>query len=148
MALLARIVPPASKAAGTDLGAGVVVLDVDATIVVAHSEKEQAAATFKKTFGFHPLGVSCDNTQELLSVMLRPGNAGANTAADHIDVLGAAIAQIPRRYRRRLLIRSDGAGASHDLLDWLTDQNRVRGRNVEYSIGFPITGRYQMACVS
>lgn len=64
MALLARIVPPASKAAGTDLGAGVVVLDVDATIVVAHSEKEQAAATFKKTFGFHPLGVWCDNTQE------------------------------------------------------------------------------------
>lgn len=136
---------PASKAAGTDLGAGVVVLDVDATIVVAHSEKEQAAATFKKTFGFHPLGVWCDNTQELLSVMLRPGNAGANTAADHIDVLGAAIAQIPRRYRRRLLIRSDGAGASHDLLDWLTDQNRVRGRNVEYSIGFPITEKLREA---
>lgn len=80
--------------------------------------------------------------------MLGPGNAGASTAADHIDVLGAAIAQIPRRYRRRSLIRSDGAGASHDLLDWLTDQNRVRGRNVEYSIGLPISGRYQMVCVS
>ncbi|WP_298891763.1 transposase, partial [uncultured Serinicoccus sp.] len=54
---------PASKVAGTDLGA-TVVLDVDATIVIAHSEKEQAAPTFKRTFGFHPLGVWCDNTSE------------------------------------------------------------------------------------
>ena len=47
---------PASRVAGTDLGS-TVVLDVDATIVIAHSEKEQAAPTFKRTFGFHPLGV-------------------------------------------------------------------------------------------
>src|SRR5687768_274159 len=61
---------PASKVAGTDL-AEIVVLDVDATLVSAHSEKEQAAATFKGGFGFHPLGVWCDNTTELLAVTLR-----------------------------------------------------------------------------
>jgi hypothetical protein len=67
---------PASQAAGVELG-DVVVLDVDATLVTAHSEKEQARATFKAGFGFHPLGVWCDNTQELLAVTLRPGNAGS-----------------------------------------------------------------------
>jgi hypothetical protein len=130
---------PASKVAGTDLGKNVVVLDVDATIVVAHSEKENASATFKKTFGFHPLGVWCDNTTEFLAGMLRTGKAGSNTAADHIEVLGQAIAQVPAAQRKHLLIRSDGAGASHDLVDWLTDQNKIRGRRVEYSVGYPIT---------
>ncbi|WP_353358113.1 transposase, partial [Intrasporangium sp. DVR] len=85
---------PASKVAGSDLGE-VVVLDVDATIVVAHSEKENASPTFKRTFGFHPLGVWCDNTQEFLAALLRPGRAGSNTAADHITVLAQAIAQVP-----------------------------------------------------
>ncbi len=135
---------PASKVADSDLGE-VVVLDVDATIVVAHSDKEDAAPTFKGTFGFHPLGVWCDNTTELLVARLRAGNAGANTAADHIEVLGAAIAQIPRTHRKHLLIRADGAGASHELLDWLTDQNQVRGRHVDYSIGYPVTDKVRQA---
>jgi hypothetical protein len=126
---------PASKAAGVDLGE-VVVLDVDATLVAAHSEKEHAAATFKGGFGFHPLGVWCDNTQELLAVTLRPGNAGSNHAGDHIDVLTRAIAQVPATRRRRLLVRADGAGATHELLDWLTAQGQVRGRRLEYSVGF------------
>jgi hypothetical protein len=130
---------PASKAPGADLGNNVVVLDVDATIVVAHSEKENASATFKKTFGFHPLGVWCDNTEEFLAGMLRTGKAGSNTAADHIAVLSDAISQVPAKHRRHLLIRSDGAGASHQLLDWLTEQNQIRGRRVEYSVGFSIT---------
>jgi Transposase DDE domain group 1 len=125
----------------------VVVLDVDATIVVAPSDKEDAAPTFKGTFGFHPLGVWCDNTTELLVARLRAGNAGANTAADHIEVLGAAIAQIPRTHRKQLLIRADGAGASHELLDWLTDQNQVRGRHVHYSIGYPVTDKVRPAIV-
>lgn len=129
---------PASRAAGTDLGKDMVVLDVDATIVVAHSEKEQASPTFKKTFGFHPIGVWCDNTEEFLAGMLRTGNAGSNTAADHIAVLTEAISQVPAAHRRRLLVRSDGAGASHRLLDWLTEQGRVRGRSLEYSVGFAI----------
>ena len=127
---------PASKVAGMDLGA-TVVLDVDATLITAHSEKEQAAATFKHGFGFHPIGVWCDNTHELLAIMLRPGNAGSNHAEDHIDVLTRAITQIPKAHRNHLLVRADGAGATHQLLDWLTAQGHVRGRRVEYSIGFP-----------
>ncbi len=107
---------PASKVAETDLGV-TGVLGVDATIVLAHSEKEQATPTFKRTFGFHPSGVWCDNTSEFLAAKLRTGRAGSNTAADHIEVLAAAIAQVPAVHRKDLLVRSDGAGASHDLLD-------------------------------
>lgn len=135
---------PASKVAGTDLG-NTIVLDVDATIVVAHSEKENASPTFKKTFGFHPLGVWCDNTSEFLAAQLRTGKAGSNTAADHIRVLGEAIAQVPAAHRKDLLIRSDGAGASHDLLDWLTEQGQIRGRRVEYSVGFAVTEKIREA---
>ena len=135
---------PASTVAGTRLPADLVVLDVDATIVIAHSEKEQATRTFKKTFGYHPIGVWCDNTGELLAARLRPGNAGSNTTIDHKNVLKAAIAQVPAAHRRRLLVRSDGAGASHGLLDWLTGLNTAithgrRGRSVEYSVGFAVT---------
>jgi len=122
-----------------------VVLDVDATIVIAHSEKENAAATFKRTFGFHPLGVWCDNTSEFLAAKLRSGNAGSNTTADHIEVLTEAIAQIPGTHRKKLLIRSDGAGASHGLLDWLHAQGQVRGRSVEYSVGFAVTEKLRDA---
>ena len=128
--------PPASKVAGIDLGE-VVVLDVDATLVTSYSEKEQAAATFKGGFGFHPIGVWCDNTTELLAISLRPGNAGSNHAGDHIDVLRRAIAQIPASHRRHLLVRADGAGATHELLDWLTGPAQVRGCRLEYSVGFP-----------
>lgn len=135
---------PASRVAGTDLG-DVVVLDVDATVVIAHSEKENAAPTFKRTFGYHPLGVWCDNTTEFLAAKLRAGNAGSNTATDHIEVLADAITQIPAAHRKKLLIRSDGAGASHDLLDWLTAQGKIRGRSVEYSVGFAITEKIRDA---
>jgi hypothetical protein len=135
---------PASKVTDTDLGE-VIVLDVDATLVTAHSAKEDAAATFKGGFGYHPVGVWCDNTQELLAVTLRPGNAGSNTAADHIEILGQAIAQVPACYRKRLLVRADGAGASHALLDWLTGHNQVRGRTVEYSVGFAVTEKAREA---
>ena len=93
-------------------GRPVLVIDEDATIVVAHSEKEQAAATFKHSFGFHPVLAFCDNTDEALAGMLRPGNAGANTAADHIAVLDQALAQIPDEFRHGypILVRADGAG--------------------------------------
>ena len=103
---------------------------MDATLVTAHSEKESAAATFKGGFGYLPLGVWCVNTGELLAVSLRPGNAGSNTTTDHIEVLSAAIGQVPAAHRKRLLVRADGAGASHGLLDWLTAQNLVRGRDL------------------
>jgi Transposase DDE domain group 1 len=80
-ALLGRV--PAARAAGREVGEQVVVLDVDSTIVLAHSDKDGAAPTYKETYGFHPILVTCDNTGELLALKLRPGNAGANTAADH-----------------------------------------------------------------
>jgi hypothetical protein len=120
---------PASAVAGSDLGS-TVVIDVDATLVTAHSEKEQAAANFKGGFGFHPLGAWCDNTGEMLAVQLRPGNSNANHAGDHISVLTDAIGQVPAPYRRRLLVRADTAGATHELLDWLHEQGHVRGRSV------------------
>ena len=135
---------PASKVADTDLG-DVVVLDVDATLVTTHSEKEGSASTFKKGFGYHPLGVWCDNSQESLALMLRPGNAGSNTSADHIAVLDAAMAQVPTKRRKNLLIRADGAGASHALLEWLTELNTKRGRTVEYSVGFAVTDKVRDA---
>ncbi|MFC4110917.1 IS1380 family transposase [Micromonospora zhanjiangensis] len=129
---------PAARAAGRDIGAGVVVLDVDATLLAAHSEKEGADKTYKRTFGFHPLLVTCDNTGEMLAIQLRPGNAGANTAADHLHVLGEAFAQVPAAHRRHLLVRADSAGATHAVLDWLTAQDVKRGRTIEYSIGWSI----------
>ncbi len=77
--------------------------------------------------------------------MLRSGKAGSNTAADHISVLADAIGQVPAVHRTKLLVRSDGAGASHDLLDWFTEQGKVRGRSVEYSVGFAITEKLREA---
>ncbi|WP_433528359.1 IS1380 family transposase [Micromonospora sp. CA-263727] len=129
--------PPAARAAGRDIGDGVVVLDVDSTILIAHSDKDGAAATYKHTYGFHPILVTCDNTSELLALTLRPGNAGANTAADHLAVLADAIAQIPAAHRRNLLIRGDSAAGTHVVLDWLTALN-TRRRTVEYSIGWSV----------
>ena len=67
--------------------------------------------------------------------MLRTGRAGSNTAADHIAVLAEAISQVPAAHRRQILIRCDGAGASHDLVGWLHEQGKVRGRTLEYSVG-------------
>jgi hypothetical protein len=65
---------------------GWIVIDLDATIITAASKKAGAAGTFKKTFGFHPLAAWCANTTESLAMLLRPGNAGANTVADHLTV--------------------------------------------------------------
>jgi hypothetical protein len=114
-------------------------VDIDATIVLAHSEKEQAAATWKKTFGFHPLAAFADHgaagTGEALGIMLRPGNAGSNTASEHIEVARLALAQIPRRLRRRVLIRTDSGGGTHEFLAWLTSP----GRRLHYSVGMTIT---------
>src|SRR5580692_12361783 len=98
---------------------GWVVIDMDATLVTARSDKEGAAPTWKKGYGFHPLGAWCANTRECLAMKLRPGNAGSNTFTDHKEVLAAAIRQVPARFRARMLVRIDGAGASHDLIGHL-----------------------------
>jgi len=138
---------PAARAAGRDIGDGVVVLDVDSTIVIAHSDKDGAAATYKHTFGFHPILVSCDNTKEMLAIKLRPGNAGANTAADHVEVLSAAFTQVPAAHRGHLLVRGDSAAATHKVIDWLTEQGKRRGRRVEYSMGWAI-GEAERAAIT
>ena len=132
-------IPPA-RAAGRDLGE-VIVVRLDATIVVAHSDKQQARGTFKGTYGLHPLTAWCDNTGESLAVMLRPGNAGSNTAADHIALVDAAIAQIPARYRRKMLITCDGAGSTHALVNHITALNARPGCQVHFSVGLDFDER-------
>jgi len=114
-----------------------VVVDVDATLVTAHSEKENAKPTFKKGFGFHPLCAFLDHgaagTGEPLAIALRPGNAGSNTAADHITVISQALRQLPGgRAGKSVLVRIDGAGSTHKVIDWLT------GRRLAYSVGFTL----------
>ena len=117
---------------------GWLVIDLDATLITAHSDKEGAAPTFKKGYGFHPLGAWLANTAESLAMLLRPGNAGSNTFADHAAVLAAAIRQIPSRMRSRLLVRVDGAGASHELITHLLSLSS-RCRTVLFSCGWMIT---------
>jgi hypothetical protein len=135
---------PPSKVADVDLGK-TVVIRMDATIQIAHSDKEGAAGTFKGTYGHHPLCAWCDNTGEALALLLRPGNAGSNTAADHITVLSEAIAQIPDPQRRDLLITVDGAGATLDLIRHISALNTVHGRRVHYSVGFDLDHRARTA---
>ena len=115
------------------------VVDIDATLVTSHSDKEQARPTFKRGFGHHPLWALADHGQdgtgEPLAVLLRPGNAGSNTAADHITVPRDALRQLPghrsgRRRGRKVPVRIDGAGATHQVLDWLTNQR------LSYSVGY------------
>lgn len=97
------------------------VIDLDAILLDAHSEKECAATTFKKGFGFHPLLAFADHgaggTGEPLAELLRAGNAGANSAADHKQVLAAALAQLPfqpgYRIGRKVLVRTDSGGGTH-----------------------------------
>jgi hypothetical protein len=117
---------------------GWIVIDIDATLITSHSAKQGAAATFKKGFGHHPLAAWCANTSESLAMLLRPGNAGSNTVADHLRVLAAALAQIPGSSTAKILVRVDGAGATHELLEHLTELNTAR-RTVRYSVGWTIT---------
>jgi hypothetical protein len=109
---------PWLTAAGKTL-AGWVVIDMDGTLITAHPDKEKAAPTWKKGYGFHPLAAWCMNTRECLDMLLRPGNAGSNTFTDHKDVLVQALKQVPAAFRRHVLVRVDGAGASHMLIEYL-----------------------------
>jgi hypothetical protein len=135
--------------AATESGARprvVLVVRLDATLIEAASPKAQAAGHYKGGFGFHPLTSWCTNIGDALAVMQRPGNAGSFTAADHIVVLKATFTQIPAPWRRDVLVSIDGAGASHDVIDYLTSLNTApehgkRGRRVEYTIGWPVDER-------
>ena len=110
-------------------------IDVDATLITAHSEKEQAAGNYKGGYGFHPLQAYADETREALGAMLRAGNAGANTAADHQAVLDLALQQIPAQHIEglRILVRADSAGATHGLADYCRDAN------MRFSVGYELT---------
>jgi hypothetical protein len=129
-------------------GGSLIPVDIDATIVVAHSEKEKAAATWKKTYGFHPLAAFADHGAgaggEPLAILLRAGNAGSNTAAEHIEVTRLALAQLPRTLRRRVLIRTDSGGGTHDFLTWLA----APSRRLHYSAGMTITDDMQEAILA
>ena len=117
---------------------GWIVIDLDATIILSASKKEGAKATFKKTFGSHPLAAWCANTQESPAMVLREGNAGSNTAVDHLTVLGAALAQVPQACHAKILVRVDGAGATHELLEHIEKLNTAR-RTVRYLVGWTVT---------
>jgi Transposase DDE domain group 1 len=118
--------------------AGWLVIDMDATLVTARSDKQGAAPTWKKGYGFHPLGAWCANTRECLAMLLRPGNAGSNTFTDHRDVLAAVVRQVPARFRRKILVRVDGAGASHELVKHLLGMSSPR-KAVLFTCGWMIT---------
>jgi hypothetical protein len=116
------------------------VLDIDATIVICHSEKESATRAWKKTFGFHPLLCFLDNTGEALSGLLREGRAGSNTTTDHITVLDRALAQIPDavRHGTAILLRADSAGSSHGFLAHIRSL-REQHLDIRFSAGAAIT---------
>jgi Transposase DDE domain group 1 len=135
---------PPARAAGRALPG--LVIDLDASIVVCHSEKEHAAPTFKKTFGYHPMLAFCDNTGEFLAAALRRGNAGSNTAADHITVLDAALAQLPDAHRHGtpILVRADTAGCTREFLAHLRGL-RDTAVNCEFSVGWAIRDKERTA---
>ncbi|MBB3040703.1 IS1380 family transposase [Nocardioides soli] len=110
-----------------------VVVDLDATLIGAHSEKEGATPNFKRGFGFHPMLAFVDHGQggsgEPLAAMLRPGKAAANDAADQIRVLDEALAQLPEHLRSRVLVRGDTGSGVHAFV-W-----HVHNLGLEYSVG-------------
>lgn len=110
-------------------------IDLDATLITSHSDKEGAAGNYKGGYGFHPLHAYADETREALAVMLRPGNAGANTAADHQVVLDRALAQIPTEHIERIeiLVRADRAGATHETADYCHDAS------LRFSFGYDLS---------
>ena len=121
--LLAGLRVARSRARANAWAAGVaperVVIDIDATLISAHSEKEGAAGTYKRGFGFHPLLAWLDGSHEALAAILRPGNAGANTASDHIELVRLALEQLPGEVvmDSEIVMRTDSAGATHAFTD-------------------------------
>jgi hypothetical protein len=121
-----------------------IIIDIDATLITAHSEKDGAAGTFKGGFGFHPLLGYLDETREALAGVLRPGNAGANTATDHVDVGEQALEQLPRDVveRAQIVVRTDSAAATHELTD------ELRGVQINFLMGFDLTQTVRQAILS
>jgi hypothetical protein len=122
-----------AKAWAAGMDPGFYVIDIDATLIGAHSEKEHAAPTYKRGYGFHPLLAYLDATREPLAGLLRPGNAGSGTAEDHITVLDDALAQLPvAPADHEIIVRTDSAGLSHLFLEHCHQQD------VRFIVGHPL----------
>jgi Transposase DDE domain group 1 len=121
-----------------------IVIDIDATLITAHSDKDGAAGTFKGGFGFHPLLAYLDESREALAGVLRPGNAGANTATDHIEIVDLALEQLPREVveTARIVVRTDSAAATHQLTD------ELRAARINFLMGFDLTETIREAILS
>jgi hypothetical protein len=135
-----------AKAWAAGLAPSTLTLDFDATLVNVHSEKEGAEPTYKKGFGYHPLLGYLNETREALVGKLRPGSAGACTAADHVELLDAAVAQLPVKTKADdpeggmdVLVRADTAGATHGFVD------AIVAKGFHFSIGFDITEAVRLA---
>ena len=137
-ALLGRVRAARAQTRARVWDAGVrpetITLNIDATLLTAHSEKEMAAGDYKHGYGFHPLGCWLDETGEALAAILRPGNAGSNTAADHFTVLGLALAQLPAEdLHREILVRTDIGGQTHA---FTAD---CRDAQIRFSVGYELS---------
>jgi hypothetical protein len=111
-----------------------VILDIDGTLVTAHSDKEGAAGTYKGGFGFHPLLCYEAERGEALAGMLRPGNAGFNTASEHIELLEQGLAQLPpEQIGPGLLVRCDRSGATHAFTE------HIAARGLGFSVGLDLS---------
>ena len=125
-----------------DAGArpGELILDIDASLLTAHSEKEGAAGTYKGGFGFHPLLCYLAETGEPLAGILRPGNAAAHTAADHLEVLQLALEQLPASdLDRPILARADIGGRTHAFT------SDCRDAGIRFSVGYEVDERVREA---
>jgi hypothetical protein len=122
---------------------GQVIVDLDATLVTAHSDKEGAEPTYKRGYGFHPMCAFLDHgeqgTGESLVVDLRPGRASAGDSADHIATLNAALVQLPEHERGQVLVRADSGAGSKAFFHHITDLG------LTYSIGFRATDAVKTA---
>lgn len=122
---------------------GQVILDIDPTLLTAHSDKEGAARTYKRGYGFHPICAFVDHgeagTGDMLVIDLRPGSASAVESADHGRTLEQALAQLPDQERARVLVRTDSGPGNQDFLHQLT------AAGLEYSVGFRASSRVQAA---
>jgi Transposase DDE domain group 1 len=142
--LLDRIRAARAEARSRVWGAGArpetITLNIDATLVSAHSDKQLAAGTYKHGYGFHPICCYLDETGEALAVILRPGNAGSNTAEDHFQVLGLALEQLPAEdLDREILVRADIGGATHA---FTAD---CRDANIRFSVGYELSATVRAA---
>ena len=146
-ALLAAVRDARARARARAWAAGAaperIIIDIDATLITSHSDKQGAAGTFKGGFGFHPLLAFLDETREALAGVLRPGNAGANTASDHLRVLDLALEQLGQvDASGPIVVRTDSAGATHQFTD------ELRAARINFLMGYDLTETVRAAILT